>query len=310
MARSALLDATVTELGAFELLVSVIELGSLSGAAARHGVSQPAVSARIRGLERALGVPLVLRTPRGCRATPEGATVARAAEDALDAADSLARVIVEVRSRHQAVVRLAASLTVAEHFLPVWLGNLRSHRPAAAVELHVENSDRVAELVSSGHAELGFVEGPVIRPGLRSEVVATDELAVICSPQHPWARRRRPVEPAELGATPLVVRERGAGGRQTLEWRLAQLGIHLVPPAAEVASPAAICAAVAAGVAPGVVSDLAVAGDIDGGGVCRVQIQGLDLSRQLRAVWCPPDRPASLRWLLSGPARASGSGLL
>jgi DNA-binding transcriptional LysR family regulator len=292
------LDPVVADLAAFELFVSVVELGSLSSAARRHGVSQPAISVRLRGLERRLGIPLLIRSSTGCRPTPDGLIVARSVEPVLAAAAALAATAATIRSRHRSAVRLAASLTVAEHLLPGWLSRLRSSYPTLAVELMVENSDRVIDLIRSGQVELGFIETPDPPVGLDCEAIAIDHLVVICAPGHPWARRRRPVTPAELGATPLVVREEGAGGRQTLQLRLAQLGIDLVTPAAEVASPAAICAAVAAGVGPGVLSNLAADADLEGGHLRSVEVSGLDLGRQLRAVWRPPRRPASLRWLL------------
>ena len=69
------LDPVVADLAAFELFLSVIELGSLSRAAVYHGVSRPAVSARLRGLERRLGFGLMLRSSTGCRPTPEGLIV-------------------------------------------------------------------------------------------------------------------------------------------------------------------------------------------------------------------------------------------
>jgi DNA-binding transcriptional LysR family regulator len=64
------------------------------------------------------------------------------------------------------------------------------------------------------------------------------------------------------------------------------------------ASPTAICAAVAAGVGPGVVSDLAAGPGIEQHRLRRVDVTGLDLHRQLRAVWHPPRRPRCLQWLL------------
>ncbi len=300
------LDPAILDLAAFEFFLSVVELGSLSKAARRHGVSQPAVSARVRGLERRLGIPLLIRASTGCGPTPDGLIIARSAEAVLAAAESLDRTAASLRAQHRSSVRLAASLTVAEHLLPQWLYRLRASHPEVAVALTVENSDRVIDLVQAGQVELGFVETPDPPAGLTSAVVATDYLVVICAPDHPWARRRRPVSPTQLGATPLVVREEGAGGRQTLQLRLAQLGIELANPAAEVASPAAICAAVAAGVGPGVLSNLSAKAALERGDLRRIEISGLDLSRQLRALWQSPRQPSSLAWLVGTVTREAG----
>src|SRR5487761_1179695 len=68
------------DLTALDLLVSVGELGSISAAAAAHGVTQPAASMRLRSLERLLQVPLLERATTGAQLTPAGtATVEWAA---------------------------------------------------------------------------------------------------------------------------------------------------------------------------------------------------------------------------------------
>jgi len=61
------------DLEALGLLIAVAEMGSLGRAAARYGVTQPAVSLRMRELERSLGVVLLDRTPTGSTLTPQGA---------------------------------------------------------------------------------------------------------------------------------------------------------------------------------------------------------------------------------------------
>ena len=298
MTERRLVNSVMADLGTLELLLSVIELGSMSEAGRRYGISQPAVSSRVRQLERRLGVALLVRSPTGCRPTTDGAVVARSAAEVLREASALAETVSHIRASHQPGIRLSASLTIAEHLLPEWLGRLWATHSGLPVELHVENCDRVLELVRTARVDVGFVESPDAPPCLAAEVVGGDELWVICGSSHPWASRREELSPAELGTTPLVLREMGAGGRHTLEARLAQIGVALARPAAEVASPAALCAAVAAGLAPGVVSDLAVATAPQRDRLRRISVTGLDLRRDFRAVWQPPRRPSCIAWLL------------
>jgi len=70
------LPSRVSDLTGFDLLLSVARTGSIGRAAAEHGVSQPAASARMRLLEGQLGLALIERSPRGSRLTPAGALVA------------------------------------------------------------------------------------------------------------------------------------------------------------------------------------------------------------------------------------------
>src|SRR4051794_25719411 len=78
------LPSQAPELGALDLFASVIRLGSLSKAAAAHHISQPSASARIRTLERLLGLNLLERTPAGSLPTTAGVLVAQWSADVLE----------------------------------------------------------------------------------------------------------------------------------------------------------------------------------------------------------------------------------
>ena len=311
------LPSRVADLTGFDLLLTVARLGSLGRAAAEHGMSQPAASARMRYLEGQLGLALIERSPRGSRLTAAGALVADWAQAAVDAAAALDEGVTALRRERDSRVRIAASMTVAEYLLPAWLTALRAVDPAAAVALRAVNSAEVAAAVLADAADVGFVEGPDLPEGLRAEPVGWDVLTVVVAPGHAWARRRHGITAAELAGTPLVTREAGSGTRRFLEQALGgqagpggragarrqagpdrqagAAGRRETPPLAELSSTTAIKAAVAAGAGPAVLSSLAVAPELSAGTLRVVPVSGLDLHRTLRAVW-----PAGRR--LTGPA--------
>jgi DNA-binding transcriptional LysR family regulator len=184
------------------------------------------------------------------------------------------------------VLRVAASMTVAEYLLPGWLTVLRARDPQTAVALTAGNSAEVAAAVLDGRADLGFVEGPDQPPGLASHQVSADRLTVVVAPGHRWDRRRSGITAAELAATPLVAREPGSGTRRYFEQALSARGERdRVPPVAELSSTTAIKSAVAAGIGPAVLSSLAVAPELAAGTLRAVKVTDLDLSRRLLAVW-------------------------
>jgi len=291
------LPARVSDLMPFDLLLSVARLGSLGLAAAEHGISQPAASTRIRRLERQLGVPLIERSPRGSHLTRDGELVAGWAQAAVDAAAALDAGVTSLRAHSDAVLRVAASMTVAEYLLPGWLTVLRARDPQTAVALTAGNSAEVAVAVLDGRADLGFVEGPDQPPGLASQQVSADRLTVVVAPGHRWDRRRSGITAAELAVTPLVVREPGSGTRRYFEQALSAHGDRdRVPPVAVLSSTTAIKSAVAAGIGPAVLSSLAVAPELAAGTLRAVKVTDLDLSRRLLAVW------AAGRQLIGPPA--------
>lgn len=198
------LSSRVTDLGPFELLLSVARLGSLGAAAREHGISQPAASSRIKYLERRLGVTLLERSPQGSRLTGQGALVADWARTALDGAAALEAGIASLHNSAEARLPVAASLTIAEYLLPHWLVRFHRARSGTAVSLTTGNSEEVAVAVLDGTVAIGFVEGPTVPPGLAAQCVGHDELTVIVFPGHPWTRPgRRRVSAEELAGTPL-----------------------------------------------------------------------------------------------------------
>jgi len=280
------LPSRVSDLTGFDLLLSVARVGSLGRAAAEHGISQPAASARMRLLEGQIGLALIERSPRGSRLTESGVLVAGWAQAAVDAASALDAGVTALRRERDSRLRIAASMTVAEYLLPAWLTALRTFYPGAAVALSAINSAEVAEAVLGDRADIGFVEGPGIPPGLHAEPIGRDVLTLVVAPAHRWARRRSGVPATELTQTALVSREAGSGTRLFLEEALrVQAGLEPVPPAAELSSTTAIKAAVAAGAGPAVLSSLAVAAELSAGTLCAVPVTGVDLGRTLMAVW-------------------------
>jgi molybdate transport repressor ModE-like protein len=299
------LSTHVPDLAALEILLSVARTGSLNSAARQAGVSQQAVSARIRAMEAQTGVALVHRTPRGSRLTAEGVVIAEWAARLLDVAAELDAGIAALRHDRRSLLRVSASSTIAEQLLPAWLASFRAAAerpgsPAPDIVLTEGNTETVITQVTEGTADIGFTEGPHQPAGLRSRVIGHDRLAVVVAPGHPWARRRSPVSAAELNGTPLVGREGGSGTRDTLSTALAgQLGPDApqAPAALSVSTTAAVRAAVLAGAAPAVISELAVADDLAAGRLVGIQIPGLDLHRNLHAVWNGSGNPPA------GPAR-------
>jgi DNA-binding transcriptional LysR family regulator len=309
---------TVHDVGALRALREVGRHESIAAAASVLGVSQQALSSRMRTLERAMGVTLLARTPAGSHLTEQGRLVVGWAEDVLDAADRLEAGLRSIRSGVSHRLSIAASQTIAEHLVPHWLVELRGIEQQRAdqspdntptvVELTVANSTAVIEMVRDVKVRLGFIETPHLPADLVTAPRRHDEMLVVAAPGHPWARRRRPLSLDELAATPLVMREAGSGTRDTLTGHLAAQAPPLQAQIAmELGTSAAVRSAIAAGVGPGVLSRLAVRDDLVLGRLVAVEVAGPPLTRQLTAVWRhdldpPPPEAARLLAVARGGA--------
>jgi len=286
------------DLPSLDLLVSVGELGSISAAAAAHGITQPAASMRLRALERLLQVPLLERSTRGARLTSAGTATVEWASAVLGDMRTLLAGAAALRGDRHSQLRLAASHTVAEYLVPRWLHLLAADAQSAKVSLTMGNTARVAELVVSGDVELGFIEGPRPPGRLRSKELLADELVIVVAAMHPWSRRRRPITAQQLAATPLVLREPGSGTREVLIDALAVRGLG-VTAAMELGSTTAIKAAATSGGAPAVLSALAVGAELRTGELVAIRCDDLQLERKIRAIWTPgrPILPVASRLL-------------
>ncbi|MGC5248145.1 LysR family transcriptional regulator [Gordonia sp. DT219] len=288
------------DLPSLETLLAVITHGSLNAAATELGITQQAASARMRALEATLGVSLLNRSPTGTTPTETGILVSEWADRLLTAADEFDTGLAALRQERRDQLRLAASLTIAEHLLPRWLVSFgRTEHGASAsrpkVSFTATNSEHACEMVRAGDVELGFVEGPEVAPGVHSRIVARDTLLLVVPHDHRWARRRTPVTADELARTALVARETGSGTRRFLERQLGRAvgaDVGRAQPVLELSTSAAVRSAVIAGAGPAVLSDLAVRDDL-GRRLVAVPLADLDLRRALRAVWIGGRHPAA-----------------
>jgi DNA-binding transcriptional LysR family regulator len=287
------LSSHVPELSALEVLLAVARAGSLNAAAAEVGVSQQAISSRVRSLEAQTGVVVLRRGARGSQLTSDGVVVAEWAARLLEVAAEFDAGLASLRQDRRDRLRVSASLTIAEQLLPGWLVSFQTLEQRhtghpTEIELTAANSDTVVAHVRDGAADVGFIEGPHLSSMLRSRIVGHDQLTVVVAPSHPWARRRNPVTPAELAATPLVTREHGSGTREALTAALrGSLGstVQQAAPVLSLSTTAAVRAAVVAGAGAAVLSELAVRDDLERRRLVAVQVDGLDLNRALRAIW-------------------------
>ena len=284
-------DVTLNEL---RLLVAVAEHGSISAAARLLLISQPSASARMKELERHLGLELLDRRTRGAELTADGRAVTDWARAVVDAADVLLTGAQALATSRDAQLTIAASQTVGEYLTPAWLADYRRTQPDRPVRLQVMNSRDVIAALRAREVDLGFIETPRVPADLARRKVGQDRLTLVVAPGHPLARRRS-VGREELAELSLASREDGSGTREALSRSLGRA----VEPALELDSNAAVKVEVASGGYPAVLSELAVAAELRDRRLVEVELEDVDLRRRLHAVWRKPGRltPAAADFL-------------
>lgn len=134
----------------------VVRAGSISAGARRLGWTQPAVSQHLGALERAAGMPLLLRSTRGVETTEPGrALLAHADAVAARLADARAEVDA-FADRATGRVRVAAFPSGAAVILPPALRRLADRHPSLRVDLTEAEPPEALDLVRSGDADVAL----------------------------------------------------------------------------------------------------------------------------------------------------------
>lgn len=285
------------DVASVRLFLTVAELGSVSKAAARHGVTQPSATARIQKLERAVGVQLLERSPTGSFVTPEGQQLLPWCHGLVTAAAALTEGARSIHSQTALKLRLATTVDAASHLLPGWL----TGRPAEGVEIDLVEADTVdvAALVRNGDADLGILGGPGAPLSLRSEIVDWFDLVAVCRSDHPLAKQRRSVTGAQLTASDLILRRRGSGTLDVIEMALAEHELGVVGRATEVSSTGAARLSAMNGSGVALLPACAVADDLATGRLVSLRLRNLELRQPIRLAWkgTTPGHPAARRFL-------------
>jgi DNA-binding transcriptional LysR family regulator len=277
--------------------------GQVSAASRLLHLSQPAVTAQVRQLERECGQPLLIRTARGVRVNDAGRALLEYAQRLHQILEE-ASLAVAGEEALQGELVLAASTTVASYVVPELLASfLRAHR-GLQVRLEVGNTAQVLGWVAEGQVPLGLVEGHARAAHIRLERYLEDELVPVVSSRAPVELLRiRTVE--ALQRVPLIWREPGSGTRAVLERALKKAGVRrgLQAGDLQLGSTEAIKGAVALGLGVGFLSHWSIQEELASGRFQRLAVPGLNVARAFSWV-LPVEAPPGLAGRFLRHARA------
>ncbi len=144
----------------YQTLMSVVDCGSLTRAAAELGVTQSAVSHSIDSLEKELGFTLIKRSRAGVQLTGEGERLLPAVRNVLAAAEQLRQTASSIRGLESGTVRIGAFTSVAVHWLPPVLKEFQQDYPKVDFRLLNGDYHDVELWLANGSVDVGFVALP------------------------------------------------------------------------------------------------------------------------------------------------------
>ena len=266
-----------------EVFLAVAREKSFSLAAKKIRSSQPTLSEHVSELETELGKQLFFR--RGRRrvvtVTEAGRVFAEFAERAISAIEGGRQALADLDGLTHGSLLIGASTTPGLYVLPRLIAAFRTKYPGVDVKLQIANSQSIEGRVRERELDLGIVGGHALRPG--EECLAAgmlDELVLIVSPAHAWARRRD-VTPESLADEPLLVREEGSATRSVTERALQRIKFRV---AMELDHTEAIKQGVMAGLGVAIVSLYAVQGEIAAGRLRALRLRGVPIQRHFHVI--------------------------
>jgi len=199
-----------------KVFCTVAETKSFSKTSEIIHLTQPAVSLQIQALEEVYETKLFDRSSGTVTLTPAGEVLYKYAKEILTLYASAEKVIGKLTSLVKGSITIGACSNIGNYLLPSVITDFRKTHSKIKIHLLVGNTKRVVELLNSGNIDLGLVEGDVVRQKIVAKKLISDELIVIVSPNHSWAKKKE-VSISDLVKEPFIFREAGSGTRQMIE---------------------------------------------------------------------------------------------
>lgn len=264
-----------------QIFVAVAECGRMSDAAKQLFITQSSVSQAISSIEKEYDILLFERLSHSLYLT-------RAGKELLSYAQSMFSIRGDMeaflRSKSEARgIRVGATITVGTCVISPILLRLNALVPSGYLEVHVENTHILEEMLVKNQIDIGLVEGRVTHPDLTVVNTIHDELVLICSPAHRFSGLAS-VSAADLENEPLIMREKGSGTRAQFEEQMAARKLKTVV-RWSCCNSEAIKRAVIDGHGVSVISERLVRGEVAAGTLWACRVGDLKLDRYFSLVY-------------------------
>jgi len=268
-----------------QVFYTVAKQLSFTKAAELLFMTQPAVTFQVKQFEEHLNTRLFERTHGKIALTPAGDLAMYYAEKILDLNAEMEARMAELTGQMSGPLMIGASTTIAEYMLPRILGDFKARFPQVQARLTVANSETIENRVNDHTLDVGLIEAPSHHPNLTTAACCEDELLLICSPEHAFAKLAK-ISPRQLAEVPYISRELGSGTREVIDRYFRD---HGMPPedlniVMELGSREAIKGAVEAGLGVAIVSGATVVKELKLGDLVAVPLDK-PLRRQLTLVY-------------------------
>lgn len=194
----------------YEVLIKVIELGSLTKAAEYFNYTQSAVSQIVNSLETELGMSLLNRNHSGVCLTTEGQQLLPYLRNISNSHHELSEKVFELLGMETGLIRIGTFSSISCHWLPTLIKGFKTIYPNIQFELLQGDYSEIEAWIDDGVVDFGFVCLPS-KKGLETIFLKKDRMMVIIPEDHPYAKEK--IFPTEgFTKEPFILLEAGNKG--------------------------------------------------------------------------------------------------
>jgi len=206
--------------------MAVAENLNFSKAAKELFISQPAVTKHIKELETTLNTPLFTRKGNRVQLTKAGLLVYSQYKQIKNKYDELSFEIGRLEDKHRGVLKIGASSTIAQYYIPNILALFNLKYPDIKLTLFNGNSFDMEQKLLKNEIDLALVENYSSNKDIKYLSFENDEIVAIVGKNSPLFKRRN-IRFEELTQFPLVLREKGSGTLEYIEEELNNKNIDI-----------------------------------------------------------------------------------
>ncbi len=262
--------------------VQVAKLKSFSKAGQKVFRSQSAVSAQIRQLEQAYKAKLLDRSAKSVELTPSGEVLFEFAERLLRLRDESMQVVADRGNLVQGPVAFGANEATCLYLLPDIFSEFQRRYPLVNISIYRNFSHKILQRLEEGSLDLGIVTLPVKSPNLKMHIINRDRLRFMVSAKNPLSQKSH-LTLEEVASAPLIFPKTGYT-RQVLDKLFRPYRSRLRVPM-ELPSIGMIKTFVAADVGLSIISESFARDLVKSGEVKLLNVDGVDLWRELALVY-------------------------
>lgn len=263
-----------------EIFIAVAETAQVTKASKKLFVTQSAVSMALAELENQLGGSLFDRHGRSLLLNARGRYLLPLAKDITAQVANVETIMSERNDKLSGHIEIIASLSLGNYILPYLIGAFKRIHPKVHINMLVYNTQYAERMVVDGAMDIGFVEGTVGHEDLDSIQWFKDELVVLAGPSDPIAHNKVFDVNTDFKNTKWVMREQGSGTASAFRERMKDY-LDDVNVVMEMGHPEAVKRAVESGVGLACLSALTVCREVENGWLKSLNVEGVDMSRQL-----------------------------